>query len=302
MIEFNIKVKISFLKMRVVCFIGLFVFTSFSSQAQIFWLEARNSESGYFDRVQFGFDENASIGIDELDGYNEENLFGIPPTGEAELRIYQRDQENFNCLFNKEEEIHFPVNFDSKDNIRNSKCPSNDCFIEIVIEKGYFNGFQLSPEGILNLDYSLTDFIEKIDFFDSCQHLVKTQSFNSEVEVDIYEWAIFQIDSMIPIDTVKSIVVEFKSNILTSGLELNIADLTFKVYPNPSSSLIYIDNLQNQFVGLELLDVDGRLIKEIHVPKEDKIEVDISGLEPAMYLLKLRTKDGLIYFEKVVKI
>ena len=269
--------------------------------SQVFKVEADNNELLVFDQVHFGFLESASIGIDELDEYNEENLFGILAEDEAELRMYQRDQEHFNCLFNEGEEVYFPVRFDSKDNIRNSNCPSNDCLFEVVVEKGYFEMINFAVEDVFALEYAIPDYIERIDIYSSCNKLIEAFEFEKYQGENLAQ---IRFPGVYPstLDTVKSIVVEFKSNILTSSSEINTTGHTFNVYPNPSSSLIYINNTQNQIVELELFDIDGRFIKERKITQQDKIELDTSDLKPSMYLLKLRTKDGSIYFEKVIKI
>ena len=77
---------------------------------------------------------------------------------------------------------------------------------------------------------------------------------------------------------------------------IGIEDLSsnqIKIYPNPSSNFIKINNLnlQNSIHGIELRDNLGHILNTF----DDKTdEIDISNLEPGFYSIVFKTNQGLI--------
>ena len=65
-----------------------------------------------------------------------------------------------------------------------------------------------------------------------------------------------------------------------------------KIFPNPSSSILFIENIQKQIQKIEFLDLQGRLIITINENK-DKYQIDISNLLSTTYLIRLSTETGI---------
>lgn len=90
---------------------------------------------------------------------------------------------------------------------------------------------------------------------------------------------------------------------LTSGCDTNVNNYlattlstsdfsfknNFKIFPNPSSSILFIDNFEKQIQKIEFFDLQGRIIKTINENK-DNYQIDVSNLLAATYLIKLSTE------------
>lgn len=63
----------------------------------------------------------------------------------------------------------------------------------------------------------------------------------------------------------------------------------FKIFPNPSSNILFIDNFENQIKKIEFFDLQGRMVKTILVNNE-KYQIDISNLLSGTYIVKLSTE------------
>lgn len=83
---------------------------------------------------------------------------------------------------------------------------------------------------------------------------------------------------------------QFSDNCTLSTTLFDYADL--KVYPNPSSDMIYLDYDNNVFSinKLELYDVKGSEVKS----SEEKSFLDIKTLPAGSYLLKIHTSEGTV--------
>jgi hypothetical protein len=65
-------------------------------------------------------------------------------------------------------------------------------------------------------------------------------------------------------------------------LSLNSA---FELYPNPSTTAVYIQMNENQIIGsFKVYDMDGRLIKEGY-SESSKMKLEVAKLEPGVYLI-----------------
>jgi hypothetical protein len=64
-----------------------------------------------------------------------------------------------------------------------------------------------------------------------------------------------------------------------------IENLSFSMYPNPASSVIEIQS-QNNFSKVEILDMEGRLVKELMLDS-NRYKVDVSGLCVGVYFVKV---------------
>lgn len=64
-----------------------------------------------------------------------------------------------------------------------------------------------------------------------------------------------------------------------------------KIFPNPSSNILFIDNIEKQIQKIEIFDLQGRMIKTIN-ENSDKYQIDISNLLSTTYLIKLSTETG----------
>ena len=79
---------------------------------------------------------------------------------------------------------------------------------------------------------------------------------------------------------------------LNTTLEVNDIQATsfIKVYPNPTSDFITIENNNTeQILSIELLDYAGKLIKSFN---PNSTSINLNGLAPGIYLLQITTEKG----------
>ena len=71
------------------------------------------------------------------------------------------------------------------------------------------------------------------------------------------------------------------------------ADFKVSVYPNPTAEWLNVEAPDAPAAfGLELFDVTGKPLQFLPAePQSERRTVDLSGLTPGMYLLRLRTED-----------
>ena len=88
-----------------------------------------------------------------------------------------------------------------------------------------------------------------------------------------------------------TILIMFLLAILSTQNEL---PKTFRIYPNPSSDYIFIDN--NQDIDVSIFDLNG---KKVFINKMDN-RLNISSLDKGMYIIVL--DDGTdLTIEKIIK-
>ena len=84
-----------------------------------------------------------------------------------------------------------------------------------------------------------------------------------------------------------------QTNVMITALADFSADFKVSVYPNPTAEWLNVEapDAPTAF-GLELFDVTGKPLQFLPVePQGERRTVDLSGLTPGMYLLRLRTED-----------
>jgi hypothetical protein len=82
----------------------------------------------------------------------------------------------------------------------------------------------------------------------------------------------------------------------------DLSEIELAVYPNPTSGIVQIDYKDVLVTSLELVDLSGRLLKQI--PLEDKLDntysLDMSGYSSGVYFIKLWNASGEVFQEKFV--
>lgn len=73
-----------------------------------------------------------------------------------------------------------------------------------------------------------------------------------------------------------------------------------KIYPNPATDMVCIDDIEGKLSEIELYDVQGRLIIKQQA-SGSKTSVNIATLPPGLYLVKVTMKDGEMMQKKIIK-
>ena len=65
----------------------------------------------------------------------------------------------------------------------------------------------------------------------------------------------------------------------------------FNVYPNPVTDICYVDISNNQSLGnMQIIDITGRIIKEVSLPASNRFSVDLAELTMGIYYLTIKNK------------
>ena len=73
-----------------------------------------------------------------------------------------------------------------------------------------------------------------------------------------------------------------------------------QIYPNPTTDFLYIENNEQENTEYELTSIDGCTLKKGR-SLDIKIQVDLSNLNPGMYLLQVE-KNGNIFSKNISKL
>ena len=90
-------------------------------------------------------------------------------------------------------------------------------------------------------------------------------------------------------------------NSLIVGAEAPIEDFRLDVTPNPSTDKIKVSIVGdgNGISGLQIVDIQGRVLREIQWNGSSSIEVSLSGFSTGMYFLKGKSPAGVPFCKKI---
>lgn len=72
---------------------------------------------------------------------------------------------------------------------------------------------------------------------------------------------------------------------ITTGIA-DIENASFNIYPNPAYNHIVIANVKQSVESIKILDITGKLVKQMSINKE-KSQFDVSNLKEGIYFLKI---------------
>ena len=82
--------------------------------------------------------------------------------------------------------------------------------------------------------------------------------------------------------------------------DIEIPELSYKVYPNPTQSGFNIENNELNIQSIELYDISGRYLKSIQDCNNSTISIDLTPFSNGIYFAKIKSTNG-VRTEKVVK-
>lgn len=77
--------------------------------------------------------------------------------------------------------------------------------------------------------------------------------------------------------------------------------LFFEMYPNPASDVLYLRELNQQFVRLEVLDIQGRMHQALALDGKTEAQLTVSNLASGTYIAKMQMNNGMWVSKKFVK-
>ena len=82
--------------------------------------------------------------------------------------------------------------------------------------------------------------------------------------------------------------------------DIEMPELSYKVYPNPTQSVFNIENSEFKIQSIELYDISGRYLKSIQDCNNSTISIDLTPFSNGIYFAKIKSTKG-VRTEKVVK-
>ena len=79
-------------------------------------------------------------------------------------------------------------------------------------------------------------------------------------------------------------------NIQALSVEESLLDIQIKVYPNPTSQMLYVSHPELDSFLIKISDVNGKLIYSSSINKEEPL--DISKYSQGMYLVTIENKEN----------
>jgi len=87
---------------------------------------------------------------------------------------------------------------------------------------------------------------------------------------------------------------------IVNGLNLTNKEITLKVYPNPSSDIVYMDlKSKRKQVLVKIYSLSGQLIKQSKAEDIEHIKIELGEIQSGIYLMKIRI-DGVSIDRKLL--
>jgi len=78
-------------------------------------------------------------------------------------------------------------------------------------------------------------------------------------------------------------------NLQALSIESNDLDLQIKVYPNPTSQMLYVSHPKQNTFSIQIVDLNGKLLYSGSITKEQPL--DVSSYSQGIYLITVEDKE-----------
>jgi hypothetical protein len=246
---------------------------------------------GRKDSVIIGVNDHSTLGIDSTLG--ERNIIDLA-FDSLDVRVIQRDSTNQICggsnySSNNSPDLYYPANSDSK------------------IDYRPFSGYD-------PLYYNFEIFINAIEFpITLIAEYSSTSGYPADLIADLFfldsDCQIFKEDRTNPQKDTLAIVSNdsFTTLILDLNVEVGVKDhkktsSSWKIFPNPTSSMLTISSENKMDGTFEIFDIKGKLLKNISVENENKINVNFQDMPRGIILINfLDRKTQLKTSKRIIK-
>ena len=115
-----------------------------------------------------------------------------------------------------------------------------------------------------------------------------------------YSWygSVAGISGNVDLDSFNGTINDFNTMIGTANINATTIN-TLQIYPNPTSSVVFLKNKNNSFVSADIFDFNGRLLFTVDV--KNKPEIDLQNLEKGIYFIKATNNENDLFVAKVVR-
>lgn len=117
-----------------------------------------------------------------------------------------------------------------------------------------------------------------------------TNTVSNQRDIDIIESGNYAVIINLNgcIDTSACVLVEYV------GLEnQKLVNEAIKIYPNPTKETLTITNLNSPVVEIQIIDISGKIVYQT-TANNQQININVSNLEPALYLVRMITNNQII--------
>ncbi len=90
------------------------------------------------------------------------------------------------------------------------------------------------------------------------------------------------------------------TDILLGSKSNTIANNKFTVYPNPVKNVVTVSNADASISGIEITDLNGRVVKTLNVTSLNDVQVTVSDLAQGVYMMKITSDKGTAT-KKIIK-
>jgi hypothetical protein len=73
-----------------------------------------------------------------------------------------------------------------------------------------------------------------------------------------------------------------------------------KVYPNPATGYVMVDFQGKEVSDVQLVDMNGRILRVTDTKSASELRMDVGGVSPGVYLLKLNSGSHTEYVKLVI--
>ncbi|MBE0675920.1 MAG: T9SS type A sorting domain-containing protein [Bacteroidales bacterium] len=88
--------------------------------------------------------------------------------------------------------------------------------------------------------------------------------------------------------------------VITTGVEKISLAKNISIYPNPANEILQITS-EKSLKNISIFNVAGQKVMDVDMNNMVQRNIDISGLNKGLYLVKVRDNEGAVYSTKVVK-
>lgn len=246
------------------------------------------------DTVTFGFEINATMGIDE--GLGEIDISDNPIDG-FDLRIVQRTAEDFECLYDENAEpIHFSTSFESKNNLRplfTSSEDDNSLYFEVISYSNNFDGGYsiILVDYVRNLQDPIDQYFMGLSAVSAC-----SESNNMFLDTNVFDGSPFPLAALLLLptplgsdDQYTHFYFKLERDMTTNTNESILS--SYKIYPNPADEFVNLEGYQNEDSTYELYNIQGQLVKQGNL-STTQTKINTTDLPTGSYVVKILTSNG----------
>jgi hypothetical protein len=234
---------------------------------------------------------------------NQLNLLGTINT--LSTSLFQ-DTLVYDFNANPQLEMAFPMSY--QDQVKDTAMGSAVISFggnSITVDRTIYRTIRADGYGDLTTPYSSYSNVLRVIIDENVEDRTFGQVVTRQVNRRFYwyspneKYLLLQMDSLAVVPTAGPTTVSFnmfyRSGEVTTSIDNNIAsDISLKAYPNPADEQLNISlNLPHSAkIKIEILDLQGRLIRSQHTQGMNNISLNTADIAPGIFLLVVQTSEG----------